>query len=141
MTKTIIETLVNKPGACENNKEDRLVNIISEILPKEKDNILQIKKNGVIDPQRTKDATFGFETGIHEVIQLLPKIIQAVREDTLKEIVELIKDEYPWYNTNNQIPDTELDKDDAHWEMIRKVVRDSLEEFSNRIIKLLTNKE
>jgi hypothetical protein len=58
--------------------------------------------------------------------------------------VEIVDDRCNWYNTNNQIPESELSKGDEHWEMIQNVVKDSLAEVNQRIkddIKALQDKK
>jgi len=60
----------------------------------------------------------------------IDKIIhQALAEDR-KRVVDILDQEVMWYNTNNQIPDSELGKSEEHWDMLRKIVRDSLEEVA-----------
>lgn len=64
---------------------------------------------------------------------------QEERERTLQEAVDIIEDVCTWYNTNNQIPDSELGKSDKHWKMLQNLVKNSLKEVSERIIKDLTS--
>ena len=56
------------------------------------------------------------------------RLINTILDIVGEEIVEALEQEVMWYNTNNQIPNTELSKGDKHWEMIKKVVKNSLQE-------------
>mgnify|MGYP003552005806 FL=1 len=64
------------------------------------------------------------------LVQLLKEERNAVLSEVEKEVENVIEQEAMWYNTNNHIPDSE-----TNWKMIRKIVKDSLEEASGRMIK------
>lgn len=66
---------------------------------------------------------------------LLKEERNAVLSEVERGVENIIDQEATWYNTNNHIPNTETVKGDEHWEMIQKVVKDSLTEASGRMIK------
>lgn len=72
--------------------------------------------------------------------EIIKEIEASIRKEVVEEVVYIVDDHCSWYNANNQIPDTELDKGDEHWDMIRKVVQNSLKEVSEGIIKQITLK-
>lgn len=72
------------------------------------------------------------------------KTYELGKKAGIDEAVEIVDDRCNWYNTNNQIPESELSKGDEYWEMIQNVVRDSLAEVNQRIkddIKALQDKK
>ena len=62
---------------------------------------------------------------------------EAVAE-ARRDCLEVFEDLTTWYNTNNHIPDSELGKSEEHWDMLRKIVKDSLKEVFERAKKYLT---
>jgi len=77
-----------------------------------------------------------------EFKEFLTQALTAEREAGAREERERILEELDqlviWYNTNNQIPDSELKKEEEHWEMIKKTIKDSLREVQSNLIKVLT---
>lgn len=61
----------------------------------------------------------------------------AVQEER-ERCLAVFEDLTTWHNANNQIPDSELGKSEKHWDMLRKIVKDSLTEVSERAGKYLT---
>lgn len=90
--------------------------------------------------ERIKNEAFHkTETG-HAIDLTLTReiIIEALTSHTntvLQGVVDIVDDECTWYNTNNQIPDSELGKSEEHWIMLQKLVRASLKDVGERIKK------
>jgi len=74
------------------------------------------------------------DVALNEILAL----IATAKREALREASEIVEDECVWYNANNQIPDTELGKEEEHWQMLRKIVKDSLGEVNGRIQEAIT---
>lgn len=67
--------------------------------------------------------------------------ITTAKREALRQVAEIVEDKCVWYNANNQIPDTEIGKEDEHWQMLRKIVKDSLSEVNGSIQEAITHLE
>jgi len=61
-------------------------------------------------------------------------ITQAIVEER-ERVLDELDDEATWYITTNHIPDSELGKSEEHWEMLNKLVKDSLKDVAMRVRK------
>jgi len=82
----------------------------------------QYNQNGDTRPYYNDNVKAFFATSIQ----------QAVAEDRAR-VMEELDQQVMWYNLNNQIPESELSKGQEHWDMIRKAIKDSLQEVQSRI--------
>ena len=123
----------------------RIEEMVEECLPKSRD----LQKVGDHywggDYEPTYYELINLEASFREILK--PRLRQALtqaHQAGIDEAVEIVDDRCNWYNTNNQIPESELSKGDEHWEMIQNVVKDSLAEVNQRIkddIKALQDKK
>lgn len=75
------------------------------------------------------------EYGLKGFEDFLRQALTSHTNPVLQGVVDIVDDNCTWYNTNNQIPNSELGKSDEHWEMLQKLVRDSLKDVGERIKK------
>ena len=86
-----------------------------------------------------EDAENNKHSSAHSIRKFLStSIAQALAEDR-ERVVGILDEEVMWYNTNNQIPDSELGKSEEHWEMLRKIVNESLKEVATRTRTILSS--
>jgi len=87
-----------------------------------------------IHPQDLGEKTSKLENTLRQALE------EVVAEDRAR-VMEELDQQVMWYNLNNQIPESELSKGQEHWDMIRKAIKDSLQEVQSRIQNSLDKPE
>ena len=115
------------------NKEqadvEKYFNALGYTLHEIKDSVFREEKSTFVFQTDNKNHTVDGSTILYDHAV---KIHQAVAEDRAR-VMEELDQQVMWYNTNNQIPESELSKGQEHWDMIRKAIKDSLQEVQSRI--------